>query len=288
MKGTEKDLITVENPTSQDFELDEAAEARQAVVEGQATVTLIDYQLIPAGLSMESSPQIVEAMRETMLVGTPDSAQFQKAPLFLKEALTFPYRYGLGFVGEVITKRGKAGANALFQAPPVTTRQIMEPETYLSGEKLPAMPVPDFKLLFKDYDTVDVGGFGEFDTAMLVGQLASPVVAQKIYPNWRGGYYVAVRPKGKPTAPLGLLYVSRWAGAENATDFARIYAGGLVKRYQKLTPQEGVAGSSAWTTEDGPVLIFTQGDLVLIAESLEHGERLPAAVLGPGTPAGTK
>jgi hypothetical protein len=160
MKGTEKDLITVENPTSENFELDEAAEARQAVVEGQATVTLIDYQLIPAGMSMASSPQIVEAMRETMLVGTPDSVQFQKAPLFLKEALTFPYRYGLGFVGEVVAKRGKAGANALFQNPPVTTRQIMEPETFLSGEKLPAMPVPDFKRLFKDYDTVDVGGFG--------------------------------------------------------------------------------------------------------------------------------
>jgi len=67
------------------------------MVEGQATVTLIDYELEPAGMSMAGSPQIVEAMRETMLAGTPDSVQYQKAPLFLKEALTFPYRYGLGF-----------------------------------------------------------------------------------------------------------------------------------------------------------------------------------------------
>jgi len=192
MKGTEKDLITVESPTSDDFDRDEAAEARQAMVEGQATVTLIDYELEPAGMSMAGSPQIVEAMRETMLAGTPDSVQYQKAPLFLKEALTFPYRYGLGFTGDVIAKRGKAGLNDLFKNPPTTTRQIMEPDTFLSGEKLPAMPVPDFKRLFKDYDTVDVGGFGEFDTAMLVGQLATPVIAPKIYPHWRGGYYYAV------------------------------------------------------------------------------------------------
>ena len=280
MKGTEKDLITIENPTSDDFDRDEAAEARQAVVEGQATVTLIDYELIPAGMSMAGSPQIVEAMRETMLAGTPDSVQYQKAPLFLKEALTFPYRYGLGFAGEVVAQRGKAGLNALFKNPPTTTRQIMEPEAFLSGEKLPAMPVPDFKRLFKDYETVDVGGFGEFDTAMLVGQLATPVIAQTIYPHWRGGYYFAVRPKGKPTAPLGLLYVSRWSSAEKAEEFAAIYAKGLTKRYQKAVFQEAFTGGVTWNTEEGTVSIETRSDLVLVAESLDHKERLTEAVFG--------
>jgi hypothetical protein len=299
MKGTEKDLITVENPTSDDFDRDEAAEARQAIVEGQATVTLIDYELVPAGMSMAASPQIVEAMRETMLAGTPDSVQYQKAPLFLKEALTFPYRYGLGFTGEIIAKRGKAGLNEIFKNPPTTTRQIMEPGTFLSGEKLPAMPVPNLKRLFKDYDTVDVGGFGEFDTAMLVGQLASPVIAQKIYPHWRGGYYYAVRPKGKPTTPLGLLYVSRWSSAEKATEFAAIYADGLTKRYQKPVevtvkgsqPPAGKptpAANRTWTTEEGSILIQTHDDLVLVAESLDHEEHVPEAVFGTTSATGTK
>ena len=288
MKGTEKDLITVENPTSQDFELDEAGEARQAVVEGQATIPLFDYELIPAGMSVANSPQVAEAMGETMSAGTPDTVQFQKAPLFLKEALTFPYRYGLSFVAAVTAKRGKAGANALFQNPPTTTRQIMEPQTFLAGEKLPAMPVPDFKRLFKDYQVVDVGGFGEFDTAMLVGQYASPVIAQKVYPNWRGGYYYAVRPKDKATAPLGLLYVSRWSSAEKAAEFAEIYAQALTQRYQKIVevPFDGAKSKTTatsnhtWMTEEGPVLIRTQGDLVLVAESLDHEELLPDVVLG--------
>jgi len=272
---------------------------RQLIVEGQATVTLIDYELVPAGMSMAGSPQIVEAMRETMLAGTPDSVQYQKAPLFLKEALTFPYRYGLGFAGEVVAKRGKAGLNELFKNPPTTTRQIMEPDTFLSGEKLPAMPVPNLKRLFKDYDTVDIGGFGEFDTAMLVGQLATPVIAQKIYPHWRGGYYYAVRPKGKPTAPLGLLYVSRWSSAEKATEFAAIYADGLSKRYRKAVgvtveggqPLAGKAtpvASRNWTTEEGSILIQTHGDLVLVAESLDHEEHVPEAVFGTTSATGTK
>jgi hypothetical protein len=284
MKGTEKDLITIDNPTSDDFDRDEAAEARQAVVEGQATITLIDYELAPAGMSMATSPQVVEAMRETMLAGTPESEQYQKAPLFLKEALTFPYRYGVGFTGEIVAKRGKAGLNALFKNPPTTTRQIMEPETFLSNEKLPPMPVPDFKTLFKDYETVDIGGFGEFDTDMLVGQLATPVIAQKIYPLWRGGYYYAVRPKAKPSAPLGLLYVSRWSSPEKASEFAAIYAKGLAARYKNVAEDAASVNSDArkWTTEEGPVLITTKGDLVLVAESLEHEEALPAAVFGAG------
>jgi hypothetical protein len=292
--GEGEDLLKVDNPTSVEFERDEAGEARQAVVEGQATVTLIDYQLAPVGQSMANSPQIVDAIREGMLVGSADSIQFHNAPSFLKEALTFPYRYGLGFVGQVVAKRGKEGANALFSNPPTTTRQIMEPDTYLSGEKLPPMPVPDFKSLFKDYEEVDAGGFGEFDTAMLVGEYAGGVAAVKVSPNWRGGYYFAVRPKDKPTAPLGLLYVSRWSSAEKAAEFAAIYAKSLAKRYRKSDPVERdstkalgplasletLTGNHSWTTEEGPVLIETHGDLLLIAEGLDHEERLGEAVFG--------
>jgi len=202
-------------------------------------------------------------------------------------------------VGEVVAKRGKAGVNKLFENPPVTTRQIMEPETFLSGENLPAMPVPNFKHLFKDYELVDAGGFGEFDTAMLVGELASPVAALKVYPGWRGGYYYAVRPRNKPAAPLGLLYVSRWSSAEKAAEFAAIYARGLTKRYQKTVEvmvegahpdaaNETLTGSHTWTSEEGSILICTQGDLVLVAENLDHEERIPEAVFGLVLPVRTK
>ena len=46
----------------------------------------------------------------------------------------------------------------------------MEPATYLSGEKLPPMPMIDFKNDFKNYDKFDVGAVGEFDAAILIDQ----------------------------------------------------------------------------------------------------------------------
>jgi hypothetical protein len=291
--GNQEDLLKVVNPTSDDFANDEAGEARQAVAEGQATVALIDYGLLPFGQSMTSSPKLLEAMKEGMRVGTADSPQFKNAPLFLREALTFPYSYGLDFVGRVILVRGKPGAVDLFRNPPTTTRQIMEPQTYLSGETLPPMPVPDFTGLLKGYEKVDVGGFGEFDTAMLVDQFEGVEAGRQIYPEWRGGYYFAVKPKTKPDGPLGLLYVSRWASAAKAEEFAAIYGRSIAKRYHQADPVaqphmepleqleelKCVTRRHSWNTEEGPVEMDVCGNIVVVTESFDNPTPWSDAVL---------
>jgi len=55
---------------------DEESSARQAVVEGQAMVVLLDYSLAPAGKTLQDSPQIVDALKQGMLTGTADSPAF--------------------------------------------------------------------------------------------------------------------------------------------------------------------------------------------------------------------
>src|SRR5438309_1039433 len=266
--------------TQADIESDEAAAARQAVVEGQAMVVLIDYMLEPTGQSLKDSPQIVEALKQGMLVGTADSIQFHNAPLYLKEALTFPYRYGIDFVADVLAKDGKEKAFAgVFANPPRTTREIMEPKTYLSGEHLEAMRLPDFQKIFKSYDLFDSGAVGEFDVAVLIDQYAGSKTSHDLYPHWRGGFYYAARPKSKADGTLGLLYVSRWSSPAKSADFAAIYARSLEKRYRRahqngenrvkdLDILETLTGRHTWATEDGPVVIDVQGDTVMVTESL--------------------
>src|ERR1700733_6402740 len=174
MKIGDTDLEEKKKPTPMDIENDEISEARQAVVEGQAMVVLVDYMLEPTGQSILSSPQIANALKEGMLVGTADSPEFKNAPVFLKEELTFPYRYGLDFEAELLRTGGKDKAFAeTLRNPPHTTRQIMEPKTYLSGESIEPMRLPDFQKDFKNYDLFDVGAMGEVDVAILVDQYAS-------------------------------------------------------------------------------------------------------------------
>ena len=297
MKPVDSDLAKKKEITAQDIENDEVSTTRQAVVEGQAMVVLVDYMLEPMGLSLKNSPQVVQGLKDGMLAGTPDSVQFRNAPIYMKEALTFPYRYGIDFIAELLIKGGKDQAFAeLFRNPPRTTRQIMEPQTYLSGERLEPMHLPDLRQIFKNYDRFDVGAVGEFDVAVLIDQYAGSPISNQLYPHWRGGYYYAVRPKGDPAAPLALLYTSRWSTPEKAANFAAIYAAGLSKRYQHVQdmPEAGkepaietaapdhLTGKRTWLTEEGPVVIDVQGDTVMVTESLDQAtsEKLQEEVFG--------
>lgn len=299
MKKGEKDLGEIKkDPTPTDIENDEMDNAREAVIEGQAQAVMFQYALAPTGRSLTSSPDLVDAMEEETLTGTPGTKVFNEAPIFMKESLTFPYSYGMEFVLKLMQKGGKERAfAAVLRDPPHTTRQVMQPETYLSGEQIEPMRIPDFKRDFKDYQKFDIGAMGEFDVAVLVEQYAGKPVSKRMYPDWRGGYYYAAKPKADPSskpgvmAPLGLLYVSRWSTADKAAQFAAIYAQALKQRYKKVeeagspAPDAGtppdpesksdlLKGRHAWVTEDGAVVIEQQGDTVLVSESLDGATTL--------------
>jgi hypothetical protein len=298
MKKGEKDLAEIrKDPTPSEIEDDEMDDAREAVIEGQAEAVMMQYALVPVGRSIIDSPDLVESMESGMSSGTPDSTVFKDAPIFLKESLTFPYSYGLAFVVKLLQKGGREKAFAgVLANPPHTTRQIMEPETYLSGERIEPMRVPDFAHDFRNYRKFDIGAMGEFDVAVLVEQYAGKELSNRLYPEWRGGYYYAARPRNDAAAPLALLYVSRWSSAEKASEFAGIYARSLTARYKKteeMKAQESATvsaqtaetddnpaptvehkidvlkGRHVWSTEEGPVVIEQQGDTVLVSESLD-------------------
>jgi hypothetical protein len=242
MQKGDKDLAKVRRDlTPDDIENDETDDAREAVVEGQAQAMMFQYALAPTGHSIADSPDLVDAMETETMTGSSSTKVFNEAPIFMKESLTFPYSYGMEFVIKLLQKGGKDEAfAAVLKNPPHTTRQIMQPETYISGERIEPIAVPDFKRDFKDYQKFDVGAMGEFDVAVLVEQYAGKPLSKEIYPEWRGGYYYAAKSKQNPspdvsvTGPLGLLYVSRWSNADAAAEFAGIYAYSLKQRYKKL------------------------------------------------------
>lgn len=298
MKKGDKDLAEIKHdPTPQDIENDEIDNAREAVIEGQAQAMMFQYAIAPTGHTITNSPALVGAMEEETLTGTNGTKVFNSAPIFMKESLTFPYSYGMDFVIKVMQAGGKDRAfDGVLRNPPHTTRQIMQPEMYLSGEKIEPMRVPDFKHDFKDYQKFDIGAMGEFDVAVLMDQYVGRPLSKRMYPEWRGGYYYAAKPKAKgnivPDGPLGLLYVSRWSGPEAAMEFAGIYAESLKQRYKQVgeigssaasepIAQESEAkkeksppslkGRHSWNTEDGAVIIEQHGDTVFVSESLDTG-----------------
>jgi len=294
MKAGDIDLDSKKHPTAEEMNKDEENTARQAVIEGQAMAVLVDYELRPSGQTIQNSREVMKALEEGMVVGTAESPQFQNAPLYLKEAMTFPYRYGVEFVADLLTAGGKQKAFAgAFSDPPRTTREIMEPKTYLAGEKLAPMKIPDFDQDFKDYERFDLGAVGEFDVAVLIDQYAGVEKSREMYPKWRGGYYYAGHLKSDLNGPLGLVYVSKWANPEWAAQFAAVYAKGMLKRYQHvhggsnlavadIANLESLTGKHTFDTEDGPLVIEVKDDQVFVSESLDQAttEKVEADVWG--------
>jgi hypothetical protein len=267
-----------------DVTTSEESSARVAVMEGQAAAVMIDYLMAPRGLTVEKEPDVARAVQNGMLTES-DAPIFAKAPLYLREDMKFPYTYGLNFTLQLLKQSKEKAFAGAFANPPESTRQVMEPETYLEGEQVPPLAMPDLdKVLGKDWQRFDVDSVGEFDISVLAREYGKTVAqARKIASTWRNSYYYASTKKNvKPSSvrDISLLYVSRWSSPEAAENFAQIYAGALGTRYKKIDPVSG--DKWHWTTEDGDVYIQQQGDALAITESFDPATsaKLRGASLG--------
>ena len=266
----------------EEIEQDERRGAREAVIEGQGMIVLMDYMLKPYKIRVVQAPQFVGMMRAGMGAGdVSGSPVFSQAPLFLRDSLMFPYSAGMDFILQVELKRGTEGAFAgLLANPPTTTRNILEPQTYLAGETVPNVKVADMdKVLGKSWQRWDYGFMGEYDVQLMFKQWMNAKTADAVSPGWRGGYYLSYKmPKTSPDADgkldesnMAMLYVSRWASPAAARLFADDYAKALEKRYSKLavTRPMGEGTRGEWMTEEGLVVIDIEGDAVFVSESFD-------------------
>src|SRR5882757_105291 len=221
------------------IQTDEAETAREAVAEGQAMVTFVDYSLKPTGKTILDAPDLAEKFRDAA-ADTSGSPVLMRAPLLLQESLLFPYSEGLGFEQAILVKGGRGAAFAgVLANPPSSSAEILHPAVYLSHVPSPVLRLPDLHpLLDAEYNSYDVGVMGELDVRILAELFGGRAVSSAITPAWNGGIYYAVQRKSavtaaekESTASLALLYESRWKSRAAAEAFLRIYAAQLPTKY---------------------------------------------------------
>jgi hypothetical protein len=280
-------------PKGTEIDNDDGATARKAVVEGQAMVVYVDYVLAPMGRNLVNTPDLIYSMEEPAVKAVADSQMLHDAPMILREAGSFAYNEGLIFEGELLHKGGKDMAFAgAFVRPPRNSHEILQPQAYINGEKLPPAGVPDMKqLLGAQYDVYDTGGIGQLDVRAYLKQFGERKNADDVSSAWQGGAYVTFRRKDKDnvrdkaaseasatTADLALLYVSRWKTPQAAERFARFYTSAVALRYHTATVQSVPAcsgtncpvSSAQILTEEGPVIIEHWADnSVIVSESFD-------------------
>jgi hypothetical protein len=227
-----------------------------------------------------------------------DSQMMHDAPMILREMGGFPYQEGLIFEGELLHKGGKKMAFAgAFSRPPRNSHEVLQPSAYISGEKLPAVRIPDMQAaLNHEYDVCDSGGIGELDVRALLKQYGERKIAEEVSAAWQGGSYMTFRRKDKvvaeispSTADLALLYISRWKTPQAAEWFASFYARAVSQRYRTATLQPAAACSGEncpisimqISTEEGAVIVeHWKDNRVVVSESFdpETAAKLHAAL----------
>lgn len=231
----------------------EKSAAREAVVEGQATFLMLAYDAALSGqnpLSVHPDTSGFDDAPDS----TGDFPVFDKAPLYLRVNLVFPYTWGMAFQAAVVERLGKPGFSEVFRHPPVSTHQILHPEVYFAGEKPVEVKLPKAEHGFKP---VFEGDLGELDHRVLIEQFVSRQEAQRIGPRWRGGFFRVV--ENKRSHARILYYASEWADDKSAASFLGLYRKCLEKKLKRMVVDRADAGSVEGHSADGYFRVAREG-----------------------------
>jgi hypothetical protein len=235
--------------------------ARQALVEGEAVALTLDRTLHRQGGDLAQLPDVLPMQRA--ILTSASGPVFGRAPRFLKNLLTFPYAYGLGFVHQFRRRHGWAELSRLYTDPPRSTTQILHPERYLDRREDPvAVTLPDLGPALDGARPVFGDEAGEFGLQRILAELLGDGATAA---GWRGDRYGLWEDAGGTTVLVGL---SAWESESAATAFTDAYTRLLAQKHglATSTPPPWQAGGQAFGVE-------RRGTMVLLFE------RVPAARL---------
>jgi hypothetical protein len=250
---------------------DDGATARLAVMEGQATWLMSEYLARRLGRSLRDSPALAKMMSR-VTEGSGQFPVFDKAPLYLRVTLVFPYTEGMLFQNDVLARDGDEGFAEVFRHAPLTTQQIIHPEKYFNSLDPTSPELPDPRLP-PSYKSLVGGTLGELDHSVLIEQAAGKPLSGQIAPHWRGSNY-ELREK-KKDARLVLLYAVEWDSEDAARNYFSVYRQALEKKWKKIHLTSEVPDCISGTGDDGRFELRRRGAIVTSMEGLPPGNPEP-------------
>jgi hypothetical protein len=264
---------------------DDAELAREAVVEGSAVASMIDYDLHSLGRSVRDLPDISPLVALT--VGEADrSPGLDKAPPFIRDALIFPYLPGAVFTQQVLQAgSGWADFQKVFARPPVSTQQILHPKLYLENVDPVAVSLPPLsKILSRDWNELEENVLGEFGLEEVLKQFLGGREADEIAPGWTGDRYAVF--EQQPSKRLLLVFLVRFANSRDAAAYFSADGRALVKKYPDRREEFSAEEFLRFATADGGVFLRCRADECLSVEgaSAKTFDRINHALRWPRPP----
>lgn len=245
---------------------DDSAVARMAVMEGQASWLTFEYLSRKAGRNLKDSPDFLKAMVMAMNSGGEQFPVLEKAPVYMREGLLFPYTQGTLFQQRVVEKMDKAAFSEVFRNPPASSQQILHPDKYFAHEN-PSHPKPLPCPERKGYRKVYEGSFGELDHSILLQQYAGKQAAG-LAAQWKGSSFVIVERRSEARSMLS--YVSEWQTDDAAREFFGHYRSVLKGKWKRLDVSTDTPSELTGTGDDGHFVLKLDGARVTSLEGIPN------------------
>jgi hypothetical protein len=253
---------------------DEAATARQAVIEGQASWLSWAYLAQRSGGKAEVPARLLDQLADSAGGDGDGFPVFTQAPLYIRESLTFPYTDGMRFQDAIYHKLGQAAFERVLAKPPVDSQQILHPDEYLES-KAPMYPDPPAleSVIGKDakqFRVLTDGEVGEFDFSVLLRQYTNDTEGRDAASHWRGGFYRLYENK-KDKYPV-LAHASVWDSPEAAKRVFELYQEVLHGKWKKLQIDKSSETQVTGTGDSGRFWLRLVGNSVQSIEGIQSLE----------------
>ena len=245
---------------------DDAELAREAFLEGSAMAAMVDYLLLGTGKSIANMPEFDPSILTGDIGSSPS---LQKAPLFIKDSLVFPYFAGMTFTAAELKPGGWSSLQKVFLTAPASTQQIMHPDLYKSGHVPSAVTLPSIDTsLGKSWKKLDENLMGEFGWLEILKQFLGDARAKPLASAWEGDRYQLF--ENQPSKRLLLISRLHLSSQENAVRFFGQYSELLEKKHERRSNLFRRPNFFSFDTPDGGVFLRCTGTECIV---LEGGER---------------
>jgi len=250
--------------------------AAHALVEGEATLVMIEYDFEQQGLKLDMNK--IGSLTDNMIEQDSDSDAkaypvLAAAPKVLKENLQFPYIYGAGFVGAVLKNRSWRVLDTSYESLPASSEQIMHPERFLVRDNPVKIEMSDLAgSLGPNWKKADADVNGEFGYLVALSEFIPKRTARTAADGWGGDRYALY--ENKASGALLLAQYTTWDTENDAKEFFDAYSERTLKRYKLDKPIDLNARPRVYETNEGLASIELRGKDVVMIEGAQTREQL--------------
>jgi hypothetical protein len=216
--------------------------ARMALVEGDATLVMLDYMRALTGQGGIINDSNVNSLMMQNALGGVLTSSTTNIPQALQMLLLFPYTSGARFAHHYLrVGNGYQELNKLFKSPPQSTEEILHPEKYSSSTKeFSEIDESEIKNQIEDgqnFKIIYSDTLGEFVISLLLGNFnQDKLKAAQAAAGW-GGDKIALLEKGKSKK---IVWITKWDTVEDRAQFIDAYSPALnQKRVLRKTEERG-------------------------------------------------